>query len=78
LRWAPTCATNTFTATTIGQSDYALEDAVYGSDRRARGARRAADDWTAKTPDHACRWRGRPAERDASFRRASTIRHTAP
>ena len=49
---ADIATTNTFTATTIGQSDYALEDAVYEMNLEgARIARRAADEWTAKTPD---------------------------
>src|SRR5947209_8269557 len=48
---ADIATTNTFTATTIGQSDYALEDAVYEMNLEgARLARRAADGWTAKTP----------------------------
>src|SRR5436305_998989 len=49
---ADIATTNTFTATTIGQSDYALEDAVHEMNvEGARIARRAADGWTAKTPD---------------------------
>jgi 5-methyltetrahydrofolate--homocysteine methyltransferase len=49
---ADIATTNTFTATTIGQSDYALEDAVYEMNvEGARLARRAADEWTAHTPD---------------------------
>jgi 5-methyltetrahydrofolate--homocysteine methyltransferase len=49
---ADIATTNTFTATTIGQSDYALEDAVYEMNvEGARLARRAADEWTARTPD---------------------------
>ena len=49
---ADIATTNTFTATTIGQSDYALEDAVYEMNLEgARLARRAADEWTARTPD---------------------------
>jgi 5-methyltetrahydrofolate--homocysteine methyltransferase len=49
---ADIATTNTFTATTIGQSDYALEDAVFEMNvEGARLARRAADEWTARTPD---------------------------
>jgi 5-methyltetrahydrofolate--homocysteine methyltransferase len=49
---ADIATTNTFTATTIGQSDYALEDAVYEMNvEGARLARRSADEWTARTPD---------------------------
>ena len=49
---ADIATTNTFTATTIGQSDYALEYAVYEMNvEGARLARRAADEWTARTPD---------------------------
>jgi 5-methyltetrahydrofolate--homocysteine methyltransferase len=49
---ADIATTNTFTATTIGQSDYALEDAVYEMNvEGARLARRAADEWTARTPN---------------------------
>jgi 5-methyltetrahydrofolate--homocysteine methyltransferase len=44
--------TNTFTATSIGQADYALEPFAYEmSVEGARLARRAADEWTAKTPE---------------------------
>src|SRR3954453_8927714 len=46
---ADVATTNTFTATTIGQSDYALEDAVHEMNvEGARIARRAADEWTAR------------------------------
>src|SRR5213596_429091 len=49
---ADIATTNTFTATSIGQADYALEDAVYEmSLEGARLARAAADEWTARTPD---------------------------
>src|SRR5918999_491870 len=49
---ADIATTNTFTATRIGQADYALEDAAADmSLAGARLARRAADEWTAKTPD---------------------------
>ncbi len=42
--------TNTFTATTIGQADYGLEDAVYEMNvEGARLARRACDEWTEQT-----------------------------
>ncbi|HVS84681.1 MAG TPA: methionine synthase [Gaiellaceae bacterium] len=48
---ADIATTNTFTATTIGQADYALEDAVEEMNLAgARLARRAADEWTARTP----------------------------
>ena len=48
---ADIATTNTFTATTIGQSDYALEDAVYEMNLEgARIARRAADEWSAREP----------------------------
>ena len=50
---ADIATTNTFTATTIGQSDYAFGvDVVHEMNvEGARLARRAADDWTARTPD---------------------------
>ena len=49
---ADIATTNTFTATRIGQADYALEDAAAEmSLEGARLARRAADAWTAKTPE---------------------------
>lgn len=44
--------TNTFTATSIGQADYGLEDAVYDMNvAGARLARAAADEWAARTPE---------------------------
>ena len=49
---ADIATTNTFTATRIGQADYALEDAAAEmSLAGARLARSAADEWTARTPD---------------------------
>jgi 5-methyltetrahydrofolate--homocysteine methyltransferase len=49
---ADIATTNTFTATSIGQADYALEGAAAEmSLEGARLARRAADDWTARTPE---------------------------
>ena len=49
---ADLATTNTFTATSIGQADYALEGAVYEmSLEGARLARVAANEWTARTPD---------------------------
>src|ERR671922_1439763 len=49
---ADIATTNTFTATRIGQADYALEDvAAQMSLEGARIARRVADDWSARTPD---------------------------
>ena len=43
--------TNTFSGTTIAQSDYALEDIVYELNvEGARLARRVADEWNARTP----------------------------
>ena len=50
---ADIATTNTFTATTIGQADYAFgADVVREMNLEgARLARRAADEWTAKTPD---------------------------
>ncbi len=49
---ADIATTNTFTATRIGQADYALEDAAAEmSLEGARLARRAADEWSARTPD---------------------------
>ena len=49
---ADIATTNTFTATRIGQADYALEDAAYEmSLEGARLARRAADEWTARSPE---------------------------
>ena len=45
-------STNTFTATSIGQADYGLEAlAAEMSLEGARLARRAADAWTARTPE---------------------------
>jgi 5-methyltetrahydrofolate--homocysteine methyltransferase len=44
--------TNTFTATSIGQADYALEGLAAEMSREgARLARQAADAWTARTPE---------------------------
>ena len=44
--------TNTFTATTISQADYRLEDLAYEINvEGARIARRVTDQWTARTPD---------------------------
>ncbi|MDH3686446.1 MAG: methionine synthase, partial [Myxococcales bacterium] len=44
--------TNTFSSTSVSQGDYGLEAAVYEMNREAaRIARRAADDYTARTPD---------------------------
>ena len=44
--------TNTFSSNAISQSDYGLETLVYELNLAgARLARRAADEWTAKTPD---------------------------
>src|SRR5262245_27422462 len=49
---ADIATTNTFTATSIGQADYGLEGhAAEMSLEGARLARRAADEWTQKTPD---------------------------
>jgi 5-methyltetrahydrofolate--homocysteine methyltransferase len=49
---ADLATTNTFTATRIGQADYALEDvAAEMSFEGARLARRAADEWTTRTPE---------------------------
>ena len=49
---ADIATTNTFTATRIGQADYALEDAAAEmSLEGARIARRVADEWTDRTPD---------------------------
>src|SRR3954447_6477696 len=50
---ADIATTNTFTATTIGQADYECGgDVVHErSVEGARLARRAADDWSARTPD---------------------------
>jgi 5-methyltetrahydrofolate--homocysteine methyltransferase len=49
---ADIATTNTFTATTIGQADYGLEDVVDEMNLAgARLARRAADEWTARTPE---------------------------
>jgi 5-methyltetrahydrofolate--homocysteine methyltransferase len=48
---ADLATTNTFTATSIGQADYGLEGlAAEMSLEGARLARRAADDWTRRTP----------------------------
>ncbi len=44
--------TNSFNATTIAQADYSMEAHVYDINyQSAQCARRAADIWTAKTPD---------------------------
>src|SRR5262245_12449421 len=49
---ADIATTNTFTATAIGQADYALEGAAAEmSLEGARLAREAADRWTARTPE---------------------------
>ena len=49
---ADIATTNTFTATTIGQADYGLEDVVWEMNvEGARLARRAADEWSARTPE---------------------------
>jgi 5-methyltetrahydrofolate--homocysteine methyltransferase len=49
---ADIATTNTFTATSIGQADYALQDAAADmSLEGARLARAAADAWTERTPD---------------------------
>jgi 5-methyltetrahydrofolate--homocysteine methyltransferase len=50
---ADIATTNTFTATTIGQADYAFgADVVHEMNvEGARLARLAADEWTARTPD---------------------------
>ena len=49
---ADIATTNTFTATSIGQADYGLETvAAEMSLEGARLARRAADGWTARTPE---------------------------
>jgi 5-methyltetrahydrofolate--homocysteine methyltransferase len=50
---ADIATTNTFTATTIGQADYAFDAAVVHEMNLegARLARRAADAWTEKTPE---------------------------
>jgi 5-methyltetrahydrofolate--homocysteine methyltransferase len=49
---ADIATTNTFTATSIGQSDYALEHLAADMSREgARLARAAADAWTARTPE---------------------------
>ena len=44
--------TNTFNATSVSQADYGLESIVYELNRdAARLAKRAANDWTGRTPD---------------------------
>ncbi len=49
---ADIATTNTFTATSIGQADYALEGfAAEMSLAGARLARKAADEWTERTPE---------------------------
>ena len=49
---ADIATTNTFTATSIGQADYALEGLAAEMSREgARLARAAADAWTARTPE---------------------------
>jgi len=48
---ADIATTNTFTATSIGQADYGLDHVAYELNvEGARLARRAADEWTARTP----------------------------
>jgi len=49
---ADIATTNTFTATTIGQADYGLEEAVWEMNvEGARLARRAAETWSTRTPE---------------------------
>ncbi|MFN2470652.1 MAG: methionine synthase [Gaiellaceae bacterium] len=49
---ADIATTNTFTATSIGQADYALEGAAHEMNLEgARLARAAADEWSERTPD---------------------------
>jgi 5-methyltetrahydrofolate--homocysteine methyltransferase len=49
---ADIATTNTFTATTIGQADYGLGDVVDEMNLAGASlARRAADEWTARTPE---------------------------
>ena len=49
---ADIATTNTFTSTTIAQADYGLEHVVHELNvEGARLARRAADEWTSRTPD---------------------------
>ncbi|MFO7572518.1 MAG: methionine synthase [Gaiellaceae bacterium] len=49
---ADIATTNTFTATRVGQADYALQEAAAEmSLAGARLARRAADEWTTRTPE---------------------------
>jgi len=49
---ADIASTHTFNATTISQSDYALEDAVHDLNlAAAKLARESADAWSAQTPD---------------------------
>ena len=49
---ADIATTNTFTATRIGQADYALEEAAAEMSREGAAlARRAADAWTERTPE---------------------------
>jgi 5-methyltetrahydrofolate--homocysteine methyltransferase len=44
--------TNTFTATAVAQADYGLESVVYEMNlQAAQLARKAADEWSARTPD---------------------------
>jgi 5-methyltetrahydrofolate--homocysteine methyltransferase len=49
---ADLATTNTFTATSIGQADYGLDEHAYELSREgARLARLACDEWTARTPE---------------------------
>ena len=49
---ADIATTNTFTSTTIAQADYGLEHVVHELNvEGARLARRAADEWTSRTPE---------------------------
>ena len=62
--------TNTFTATSIGQADYGLEDAVSRAERRGRAHRARGRPATASSPARS----GRSTSRSRSARRSTTRR----
>ena len=72
--------TNTFNAQRISMADYHMQDLAYEMNvEAAKLARRAADAWTAKTPDKPRFVAGAvgPTNRTASISRTSTIPATA-
>ena len=72
--------TNSFSGTSIAQSDYALEPFVYELNHTAATlARQAADAWTAKTPANrdSSPARSGPRTRRCRFLPTSTTRRSA-